>query len=111
MKRVRKSHVPVVVAAVVDSVAAVDAVPAESAIAGKRDKSASFKKGVPSHDGTPFIFVELLNFAHTLGEFADEANQSNHSSAPFTPPALSFSSDSGVGGGVCMVSFTRDTNA
>jgi hypothetical protein len=45
----------------VDSVAAVvvDAVQAESAIAGKRSRTASFKQRVPSHDGTLCYFCRM----------------------------------------------------
>jgi hypothetical protein len=44
-----------VVAAEVDSVAVVDAVPAGSAIAGKRSKTAGYSKGAIMTDGTLFL--------------------------------------------------------
>src|SRR5215467_1142092 len=81
MKRVPKSHVPV--ADAVDSVAAVDAVQEESAIAGKRSKTGSLNGGCHHRDGTPCVFVQQTS-AQTM-----EINQttrllpSHHRCVPF----------------------------
>lgn len=72
-----------------DSVAAVvvDAVQAESAIAGKRSRTASFKQRVPSCDGTLCYFVSNgLNSLRTPGINQTTRRHPSHRYFPFAEP-------------------------